>query len=76
MEEMLDRIIYSFIQEGNTLGTTKETEELTITVEAPLGDIRKEGGFLVIKSSTGWSMNEPREFLSILNTAKQGVSIK
>jgi hypothetical protein len=75
MEGTLDRIVYSFSQEGNTLGTTDEVEELTITVETPLGDIRKDGGFLVIQSSTGWSIDEPHELLDILNIAKQGVSI-
>jgi len=75
MEETLDRIVYSFSQEGNTLGTTDEVEELTITVEAPLGDIRNDGGFLVIQTSTGWSINEPHDLLDILNTVRRGIPI-
>jgi hypothetical protein len=76
MEGTLDRIIYEFSQEGNTLGTTEKVEELAIIVEAPLGDIREDGGFLVIKSSTGWSIDENKEFIDLLNNVREGISLR
>lgn len=71
----LEKISYKFLQEGNTLGTTMSDEWLEIDVEASIGSIEEEGGFLVLKSSTGWSFNDKEELLEILNLAEKGVNI-
>lgn len=75
-EVSLDKISYTFIQEGNTLGTTELDETITINVEAPVGDIVEHGGFLVIRSETGWSIDNPKEFMNLLNLVKSGVKLK
>ncbi len=69
----LDEIKYNFSQEGNTNGTTNENEELTVTIESCLGSIEKEGGFLTIRTSTGWSVNDSSEFLEMLQLVENGV---
>lgn len=76
MEEkpVLEKIIYSFYQEGNSDGTTEETEELTVEVMGPLGSIIEEGGYLVIRTTTGWSINNPSELMDLLEHIKTGVS--
>ena len=45
-----------FLQDGNTLGTTSEYEELDIRLEFQLGE--EDGPFYVIKSETGWSFSD------------------
>lgn len=51
------------VQDGNTLGTTDETEVLDISFENQLpGDET----FIVIRSITGWSMNESADLSKIL----------
>ena len=51
------------VQDGNTLGTTDETEVLDISFENQLpGDET----FMVIRSTTGWSINEASDLSKIL----------
>lgn len=71
----LNKISYYFSQEGNTSGTTSEDEELIVEVEGPVGSIEREGGFLVIRSSTGWSINDADELMEILNLVQKGVPL-
>lgn len=68
-EPFLERIQYTFSQEGNTLGTTNEYEEITITVESTCGSIDKEGGFFVIKTD-GWSVNSISDLKDLFNRVK------
>lgn len=63
MEEQkptLSKITYSFYQEGNTDGTTDETEELIVEVEGVF-DVIEEGGYMVMRTPTGWSINNKEE---------------
>ena len=71
----LDKIIYQFSQEGNTLGTTSEIEELIVTVENQSGNIIKNENFLVIHSN-GWSVNSMDEIVDLLIIVKEGVKLK
>lgn len=71
---VLDKIVYRFYQDGNTDGTTDEYEELEITVEGI--DIEKEGGYLVLRTSTGWSINDNEELSSLINKVKKGIYLK
>lgn len=59
-EPMLSKITYVFTQEGNTDGTTEEVEELIVEVEGVF-DILKDGGYLVLRTSTGWSIDDPND---------------
>lgn len=70
----LDHITYEFSQEGNTEDTTAADELLTVEVQSCVGSIVDEGGFIVIRTSTGWSITEPSELLDLLNQVKFGVS--
>lgn len=70
----LSKITYEFFQDGNTDGTTEQTEELVVEVEGAVGSIEKFGGYLVIRTRTGWSVNNPKEFEELLNIVKNGVS--
>ena len=69
----LNKITYEFSQEGNTSGTTDNDEFLTVEVEGPAGCITKEGGFLVIRTTTGWSINNSSELLELLSLVEKGV---
>jgi len=48
----ISKIKFEFTQEGNTLGTTSDFEDLVVEVESQLGDIKEEA-FYVLKTSTG-----------------------
>ena len=73
-EPMMSKISYKFYQEGNTDGTTAETEELIVEVES-IGDIEQDGGYFVLKTSTGWSVNDSDELVDIIKRVKRGVRI-
>jgi len=75
MDAFLEDITYTFSQEGNTNGTTSETEELKITVEATNESIIKQGGFYVIRTK-GWSFNDPADLAELLAHVDQGVSAR
>lgn len=69
----LDKIVYTFYKDGNTLGSTSYEEKLKIIVEAPIGSIDKEGGFIVIKTD-GWSDdNDGRGLKDIISLVEKGV---
>jgi hypothetical protein len=72
----LEEIVYKFTQDGNTDGTTDNYEELTVTVQASTGSIDIDGGYLVIRTPTGWSIDSSSELLDILTTVSAGVRIK
>lgn len=67
----LNRITFEFSQEGNTLGSTQDEEELQIIIEAPVGSIMTEGGFIVLKSTTGWSINGREDLVEVFNFVEQ-----
>ena len=64
-ELWLSEAKFVFTQPGNSSGTTEEYEELIVEVEGE-GDISK-GNFLVLRTPTGWSINNPEELLDTLN---------
>lgn len=73
-EPVMCKVTYEFYQEGNTDGTTAETEELIVEVES-IGDIEQDGGYFVLKTSTGWSVNDSDELVDIIKRVKRGVRI-
>ena len=54
-----------FVQDGNTLGTTEEFEELFVQIETQLPG---EDAFFVLRTS-GWSMDSVAEFEEIMGQA-------
>lgn len=72
----LNKITYNFTQEGNTDGTTNEFEELIVEVEGPVGSILEEGGYLVLRTPTGWSINNLEELTDLLKIVEAGVPCK
>lgn len=72
-EPVLYKASLEFYQEGNTLGTTDETEEIRIDLEGD--DIDNGNYFYTIKTSTGWSINDPDEFINLLKRVKQTINI-
>lgn len=63
----------NFFQNGNTLGTTSEVEELTINLEG--SDIESGDFFYTIKTPTGWSIDDPNEFIKLIDRVKQILTI-
>jgi hypothetical protein len=60
-----------FIQDGNTLGSTDETEILEVSFESQLpGDET----FMVLRSTTGWSINNPSELAKILEPVHKAIN--
>lgn len=67
----LHKASFEFAQDGNTMGTTSETEGLTVDLEYQLpGD----EPFLVLRTN-GWSADDPEEISKLLqkciNAVKQ-----
>jgi hypothetical protein len=71
----LEKVTFVFSQEGNTDGTTglPETdgwEVLTIEMQSGLDSIREKPGYLVVRTPTGWSINDPAELADLLKYVK------
>ena len=66
-EPKINKVLASFTQEGNTLGTTQEYEEITISLEFPLSE--EDGPFIVIKTN-GWSIDEADDLEKLIKRAK------
>jgi predicted nucleotidyltransferase len=58
------------VQAGNTLGTTDETEILDISFENQLPG---EETFMVLRTSTGWSMNAASDLTQILEQVHKAI---
>lgn len=63
---ILTNITYKFIQEGNTDGTTDDTEELIIDLEGVI-DIPRDGAYMVLRTPTGWSINDKEELIELID---------
>ena len=65
---LLTQATFKFIQEPNTNGTTgKNDEELEITMEYVCGGLDVEGGFYVLRTNTGWSINNISDLKELFN---------
>ena len=58
-EPTLSKITYVFNQDGNTYGAIEDGEELIVEVE---------GGYFVLRTSTGWSIDDPNDLNYIFDT--------
>ena len=64
----LSSVKFQFTQDGNTLGTTEDIESLEICLEYQLDT--KAGPFFVLKSTTGWSIDEKEELIKLIDYCK------
>ena len=65
---LLIQAAFKFIQEPNTNGTTgNNDEELEITMESVLNGLDNEGGFYVLRTNTGWSINNISDLKELFN---------
>jgi hypothetical protein len=67
---ILTEVKYTFIQDGNTNGTTETDESLDITMESVIGSLDEEKGFYVLRTTTGWSVNEVNDFIKLFDQMK------
>jgi len=63
-QPVMHRASFEFYQEGNTDGTTDETEELKIECMG-IGDLT-EGCYYVLRTQTGWSIDSPEELKQLV----------
>lgn len=68
---ILQSASFTFSQEGNCMGSTDEYEELTIEYSADLGIDNSDDGFFVLKTSTGWSVDDVQEIKDLFDRIKQ-----
>lgn len=65
---LLIQATFKFIQESNTNGTTgSNDEELEITMESVVSGLDNEGGFYVLRTNTGWSINNISDLKELFN---------
>ncbi len=70
---LLDTAVFTFLQESNTNGTTgksNEDEKLTITMESGSGGLDEDGGFYVLRTETGWSINNSTDLNDLFDQIK------
>jgi hypothetical protein len=70
---LLSRATFRFLQDGNTCGTTGETEELTIEVESPSIIDGPDDCFFVLKTPTGWSVDNIDELSELIDRCKRSL---
>jgi hypothetical protein len=63
----LESASFTFIQDGNGLGTTDTMEQLTIECNSDFGIDESEGCFYVLKTETGWSIDDVKELEELIN---------
>jgi hypothetical protein len=64
---------FEFYQQGNSDGTTDETEELKIECMG-IGDL-SEGCYYVLTTQTGWSIENPLEMKQLLDRVDNMIKI-
>ena len=67
----LESVVFTFSQEGNCVGSTAEYEELTIEYTSDMGIDNSEGGFFVLKTTTGWSVNNENDIKELFDRVRQ-----
>jgi hypothetical protein len=67
----LQKCSFTFVQEGNCNQTTDEYEELIIECESSLGIDNDEGCFFVLKTNTGWSIDDVNDLRELITRIKK-----
>jgi len=60
----------TFVQDGNTVGTTTEMEVLEVSLVTQLPGMQP---FVVLKSETGWSFDDASELQKLIEQCKLAV---
>jgi hypothetical protein len=68
MKPEISQVSVTYNQEGNTLGTTSNTETLTVNLE--FQESEKEGCFVVLKTE-GWSVDDPKDLIELIERPKK-----
>lgn len=68
----LSKVTFEFTQEGNTDGTTGSIEtdgweELTVEMQSAPDSLMDGPGYLVLRISTGWSINDATELTDLID---------
>lgn len=71
----LESASFTFSQEGNCLGTTDTMEHLTIECSSDFGIDEGLGCFYVLKTQTGWSIDDVKELEELINRCN-GIILK
>lgn len=66
----VSRVIFELVQDGNTLGTTSDWEELKIVCEYQLPG---EDRFFTLASDKGWSINNSNQLKEIIDVLEKRV---
>jgi hypothetical protein len=69
----LHKANFIFSQDGNTCGTTEEYEELEIEFDAPATITGPDDCFIVIRTTTGWSMDSLDELQDLIERCKKAL---
>ena len=64
----ISKVSVQFNQEGNTLGTTSEYEQITISLEFQSGE--DDGPFVTFKTE-GWSINDISDLEELIKRTKK-----
>jgi hypothetical protein len=62
----LEKCSFTFVQEGNCNSTTDYYEELIIECESSLGIDNDESCFYVLKTDTGWSIDDVNDLTELI----------
>ena len=68
----LHRVTFMFTQEGNEAGSTSNYEELKVEFENVL--LCPPSGYIVLRTNTGWSIDNPEEIASLIKVLQDKVS--
>ena len=71
----LESASFTFSQEANCLGTTDNMEKLTIECNSDFGIDEGLGCFYVLKTETGWSIDDLKELEELINRCN-GIILK
>lgn len=70
---LLSKVKFEFLQDGNTCGTTSETEELTIELESSSIIDGPDDCFIVLRTTTGWSIDNIEELSELIEKCKKSL---
>ena len=63
----LESASFTFSQDGNGLVAPNQMEQLTIECNSDFGIDESEGCFYVLKTETGWSIDDIKELEELIN---------
>lgn len=70
----LEKASFEFSQEGNCINGTDHIEILTIECESSLGIDNDGGCFYVLKSETGWSIDNVQDLQKLFDRINKVIS--